>query len=54
MVVTPDSDLGAYDVGDTVSYQLNVQLGVTGAFRVGRRSVTVSRTGQENVSLQFV
>lgn len=52
--VTPDSDLSAYDVGDTVSYQLHSQLGLGGAFRLRRRQVTVSKTGQESVTLAFV
>jgi hypothetical protein len=52
--VTPDSDVSAYDVGDTVSYELHSLLGVTGAFRLRKRQVTVSRTGQEAVSVGFV
>lgn len=52
--VTPDSDLGSYDVGDTVSYQLHSRLSVAGAFRIRKRQVTVSKTGQESTSIQFV
>ncbi len=52
--VTPDSDLGGYDVGDTVSYQLHSRLSVAGAFRIRKRQVTVSKTGQESTSIQFV
>jgi hypothetical protein len=52
--VTPDSDLSAYDVGDTVSYQLHAQLSVQGTFRLRKRTVNVSNTGQESVSVAFV
>lgn len=52
--VTPDSDLGSYDVGDTVSYTLHSRLSVAGAFRIRKRQVTVSKTGQESTSIQFV
>lgn len=51
--VTPDSDLRAYDVGDTVSYTLHEKLSVAGAFRLRKRQVTVSQTGQESVTVQF-
>lgn len=51
--VTTDSDLSSYDVGDTVSYQLHSQLSVGGAFRLRKRTVTVSNTGQESVSVGF-
>lgn len=52
--VTPDADLSSYDVGDTVSYQLHDQLGLGGAFRLRKRTVSVSQTGQESVSVAFV
>lgn len=51
--VTPDADLSQYDVGDTVNYQLHEQLSIQGAFRIRKRTVTVSKTGQETVSLAF-
>lgn len=52
--VTPDADLSAYGVGDTVSYELHERLGVSGAFRIRRQEISVSSTGQESVSLEFV
>lgn len=52
--VTPDADLRSYDVGDTVAYTLHEKLSVSGSFRLRRRQVTVSQTGQETVSVQFV
>jgi hypothetical protein len=52
--VTPDSDIGSYDVGDTVSYTLHSLLSVAGGFRLRKRMVTVSPTGQETVSVGFV
>lgn len=52
--VTPDADLGAYDVGDTVSYQVHGSLSIQGAYRLRKRQVTVSKTGQESTSLEFV
>lgn len=51
--VTPDADLSQYDVGDTINYQLHEQLSISGAFRMRKRQVTVSKTGQETVSLSF-
>lgn len=52
--VTPDADLTAYSVGDTVSYELHSQLGVSGAFRIRSQRVTVSENGSELVDLEFV
>ncbi|MFC5996960.1 hypothetical protein ACFQE5_22370 [Pseudonocardia hispaniensis] len=52
--VTPDADISGYDVGDTVSYQLHSLLSTVGAFRLRKRTVTVSKTGQESVSCEFV
>ncbi len=52
--VTVDSDVAAYDVGDIVSYTLHSLLSTPGAYRIRRRTVTVSPTGQEAVSLEFV
>lgn len=52
--VTPDSDVSSYDVGDVVSYQLHTRLSVAGAFRLQKRTITVSQTGQEAVSVAFV
>lgn len=51
--VTPDADLRAYDIGDTVSYTLHEKLSVAGAFRLRKRQVTVSQTGQETVTVAF-
>ena len=52
--VTVDSDVSRYDVGDTVDYQLHSQLSVSGAFRIRKRSISVSETGTESVTLEFV
>lgn len=52
--VTPDADLRSYTVGDTVSYTLHEKLSVSGSFRIRKRQVTVSKTGQEAVTVQFV
>lgn len=52
--VTPDADLGDYGIGDTVSYDLGTQLGVTGAFRIRKQTVSAASTGQEAVDLEFV
>jgi hypothetical protein len=52
--VTPDADLTAYSVGDTISYDVDEQLGVTGAFRIRSQQITVAESGQESVSLTFV
>lgn len=52
--VTPDADLSGYDVGDTVSYDVDDQLGVTGAFRLRSRRVSVSESGQELITPTFV
>jgi hypothetical protein len=52
--VTIDADVGAYDVGDTVDYQLHSQLAVSGSFRIRKRTVTVAETGTESVSIEFV
>lgn len=52
--ITPDADLTDYDVGDNIAYDLASQLGISGAFRIRKQTVTVSSTGQESVSLEFV
>jgi hypothetical protein len=52
-LVTPDADLSQWDVGDTLSYQLDSTLGVTGAFRSRKRQVTVSKTGKETCTIDF-
>lgn len=52
--VTVDSDVSAYDVGDTVDYQLHSELSVSGAFRIRKRVITVADTGTESVSVEFV
>lgn len=52
--VTVDADLDDYGVGDTVRYEVHERLGVAGAFRVRRRTVTVAAPSMEQVSLEFV
>jgi hypothetical protein len=52
--VSVDSDISSYDVGDTVDYQLHSQLQVSGAYRIRKRSVRVTKTGTETVSIEFV
>lgn len=52
--ITADAGLGVYGVGDTVAYDLDDELGVSGAFRLRSQSVSVSSTGQESASLEFV
>lgn len=52
--VTPDADLPDYSEGDTVSYEVGGRLGVTGAFRIRKRTVNAEATGQESVDLEFV
>lgn len=51
---TTDADLASYDVGDVVAYQLHEQLGVDGAFRIRKRTVTVSKVGTEQTAVEFV
>lgn len=50
---TADADLSAYSVGDTVSYQVHERLGINGAFRLRKRTVTVQKTGQESTAVEF-
>jgi hypothetical protein len=52
-LVTPDSDLSMYDIGDTVSYTLHEQLGISGAYRIRQRQVKVEASGKETVTPQF-
>lgn len=54
--VTPDADLAAYEVGDTILYdESHALLGVTGAFRIRKREVSVAENGmQETVAVEFV
>jgi len=53
--VTADTDLSLYSEGDTVQYALNNQMRITGAFRVRKRTVSVSRsTGLELAAHEFV
>lgn len=52
--VPVDADLDAYDVGDTVSYELDDLLGIGGAWRIRSRTVNVATTGSEAVDLEFV
>lgn len=52
--VPVDADLDAYDVGDTVSYELDDLLGIGGAWRIRSRTVNVETTGSEAVDLEFI
>lgn len=52
--VTPNADISAYNVGDTVFYRLHHNLEVQGAFRLLKRTIHVSSTGDETVSAAFV
>lgn len=52
--VTTDSDLGSYDVGDTIACEMDSLLGVSGAFRIRKRLVDVSESGEETATLEFV
>ncbi|NEL70271.1 hypothetical protein G3V86_24520, partial [Escherichia coli] len=52
--VTPDADLDAYDVGDTLGYAGSGPLAVNGAFRIRRRAVAVDKSGAESVDVEFV
>ncbi|MGD9989316.1 hypothetical protein [Pseudonocardia sp.] len=52
--VTTDSDIGSYDVGDTISCEMDSLLGVSGAFRIRKRTVDVDESGQETATLEFV
>lgn len=50
---TPDADLAGYRVGDTVEYRFTGRLGASGAFRVRKRTVSLDRTGVEDITLEF-
>lgn len=52
--VTPDANLGDYDVGDTVAYDLGGTVSVSGAFRLRKQSISATPTGQETTDLEFV
>lgn len=52
--VTIDADLSTYDVGDTIGYYERSRLAIAGGFRTRKRTVQVSKTGAESVSLEFV
>jgi hypothetical protein len=52
--VTPNADVSAYNVGDTVFYHLHDELEVQGAFRLLRRTIRVSGPGDETVTATFV
>lgn len=52
--VTADVDLSTYSVGDTVAYELNGQLSISGAFRIRTQRISVTGEGQESVDLEFV
>lgn len=52
--VTPDADISAYDVGDTVRYELDDQLGIDGSFRLRSIKVSVAESGIETVTPTFV
>jgi len=51
--VPPDVPLSAYGVGDTVAYSLHDRLGVEGAFRIRKRTVSVAAGGTETVTVEF-
>lgn len=51
--VTADADISSYDVGDTVAFD-DFVLGLSGAWRIRKRTVDVSESGQETASLEFV
>jgi len=51
---TADADISAYGVGDVVKYQLHQRLGVTGSYRVRKRTISVSKIGREKTSVEFV
>lgn len=52
--VTVDSDVSAYDVGDTITCEMDSVLGVSGAFRIRKRTVDVDESGKETSTLEFV
>jgi hypothetical protein len=52
--VVEDVPLSAYGVGDTVAYRVHDLLGVDGAFRIRKRSVSVDTNTVEQVKLEFV
>lgn len=52
--VTLDADLSAYDVGDTVSYHAHGRLTVSRPFRIRKRTVRVTETNAETVTIEFV
>jgi hypothetical protein len=52
--VVTDTALSKYGIGDTVVYRLHERLGIEGKFRIRKRSVSVSKNGAEEVSLEFV
>jgi len=51
--VTPDADLADYTVGDTIAYELGSTLGVSGAFRIRKQTISASASS-EAVDLEFV
>ncbi|AEA27932.1 hypothetical protein Psed_5805 [Pseudonocardia dioxanivorans CB1190] len=51
--VTADADISAYDVGDTVAFD-DFVLGISGAWRIRKRTVDVAESGEETASLEFV
>jgi hypothetical protein len=52
--VTLDADLGSYDIGDLIGYHAHARLTRSGAFRIRKRSVRVTETNTEAVSVEFV
>lgn len=51
--VTKETDIGKYNIGDTVSYELHKRLQVRGAFRLRKRTVSVNSTGTETADFEF-
>lgn len=51
--VTADADISAYDIGDRIAFEDSV-LGASGAFRIRKRTVDVSESGEETATLEFV
>ena len=54
MRVVADAPLSSYNVGDTVAYRVHERLGLDGAFRIRKRSVSVDKNKVETVTVEFV
>lgn len=53
MRVPPDVPLSAYGVGDTVQMRVHDLIGLEGAYRLRKRTVSVSSNGVEKVTVEF-